>query len=56
MIEVVRLGKGPQNARVEDNSLGGVGIDGQFIGDLAVKAAILIINGVLEPEGKNVGE
>jgi hypothetical protein len=33
-----------------------VRIDGQIVGDPASKAAILVVDSVLEPEGKDVGE
>ena len=55
MIEVISLREGPQNARVQDQSLGGARIDGQVIRDLAAKAAVLFVDGVPEPEGKDVG-
>jgi hypothetical protein len=45
----------PENPRVQDESLGRTPIDRQIICNLAAEAAVLIVDRVLEPEGKNVG-
>ena len=49
------LGKRPENSSVQDKPLGCVGVNGQVVGDLPAKSAVLLIDGVFEPEGQNVG-
>lgn len=56
MIDKERLRKCPEDTSVEDESLARERVDLQVVGDLATKAAVLIINGVLQPEGQDVGE
>ena len=55
-IDAESLREGPQNARIEDEPFGGVRVDGQIVSDLAAKAAVLVVDGVFEPERKDVGE
>src|SRR4029079_1999705 len=45
----------PQDAGVEDQALIRLGVDHQMVRNLAAKAAKLLVNRVLEPEGKDVG-
>ncbi|HEY1253774.1 MAG TPA: hypothetical protein VGF01_03225 [Terracidiphilus sp.] len=55
VIEVIGFGEGPKDARVQDNSLASARIDGQVIGNLPAKAAMLFVDCEPEPEGKDVG-
>ena len=55
-INVEGLREGPQNARIQDKSLGGARIDRQVIGNLAAKTVKLVVDGVLEPKGQDVRE
>jgi hypothetical protein len=50
------LCKRPKNSRIQDEPFVCMTIDCQIVRNLAAKAAIVLINGVLEPEGENVGK
>ena len=52
-IDSVSLGKGPENARVQDKSFGGARINGKIVGYLPAKASVLFVDGVLKPEGQD---
>jgi hypothetical protein len=54
LVNLERLGKSPQDARIQDEPFGRVRINLQIVGDLTAKPAKLIINGILEPERENV--
>ena len=48
------LREGPKDARIQNEAFGSVRIDGQVVQNLAAKPSVLIVDGVLQPERKNV--
>jgi hypothetical protein len=54
-IHAESFGKRPENPCIQDESLVRVRINGKIIRDFSAKAAVFSINGVIEPEGQDVG-
>ena len=56
LIDAERLGKRPKNSCIQDEPFVCMRIDCQVVRNLAAKAAVLLINGALEPEGQDAGK